>query len=96
MNFFSVFLYWSWAILVTSNSKEEPLHLHRKRLCWGLKVKFKVIPGTNWGLMDKSKQDLWLSHECDFFFCKRHEKAGKGVYICEPLGIDPDSANRIE
>jgi len=84
--FVSLLLY----VFVSSSSggEEEPDMVHRRRVCQGLRSKYKVKPGTSWGDMDKVKQDLWLSHQCDYFFCKANERAGKGIYKCEPLATN--------
>ena len=72
------------AEIISSDSR-----LKRRKQCRQMRRQHKVIPGTSWGSMNREQQDLWISLQCDEFFCEPHRLAGKGVYKCIPLPQDP-------
>ena len=57
---------------------------NNKRMCKQLKNKHVVV-GESWGTLSIAEQALWMSNNCDLFYCKKNAKSGKGVFKCETL-----------
>jgi len=59
----------------------------QNKRCRTMRRAHKVKPGVSWGTMNREQQDLWIKLNCDQFFCKPHQLAGKGIYKC--ISLEP-------
>ena len=80
MSFSFVFL-----IIFAVCSHSERVISQEEQRCIEMRDKYGIEPGKSFGSLPINMHKSYLAARCYRFFCQPNERAGKGVFDCEPL-----------